>query len=207
MAAAGVMLVCAGCGSTPKQPSVSPPAEVDAALPSSLARARAAVVPGVRARAYLEALQALHPGGDSNLVAEIVAALRTERLATALTPSDRFRVDAVALELALADGGRAEIEALVAGLNPVEDSQRRQATRCAPAPSPMPTTREPPCCPCWPSSTAWTTAPAATCRPMSPQLGVICRGCRCRCCVEPPDPLGPPAPSSGWTWPWRPMRR
>ena len=127
MAAAGVMLVCAGCGSTPKQPSVSPPAEVDAALPSSLARARAAVVPGVRARAYLEALQALHPGGDSNLVAEIVAALRTERLATALTPSDRFRVDAVALELALADGGRAEIEALVAGLNPVEDSQRRQA--------------------------------------------------------------------------------
>ena len=127
MAAAGVMLVCAGCGSTPKQPSVLPPAEVDAALPSSLARARAAVVPGVRARAYLEALQALHPGGDSNLVAEIVAALRTERLATALTPSDRFRVDAVALELALADGGRAEIEALVAGLNPVEDSQRRQA--------------------------------------------------------------------------------
>ena len=129
MAAAGVvlMLVCAGCGSTPKQPSVSPPAEVDAALPSSLARARAAVVPGVRARAYLEALQALHPGGDSNLVAEIVAALRTERLATALTPSDRFRVDAVALELALADGGRAEIDALVAGLNPVEDSQRRQA--------------------------------------------------------------------------------
>ena len=127
MAAAGVVLVCAGCGSTPKQPSVLPPAEVDAALPSSLARARAAVVPGVRARAYLEALQALHPGGDSNLVAEIVAALRTERLATALTPSDRFRVDAVALELALADGGRAEIEALVAGLNPVEDSQRRQA--------------------------------------------------------------------------------
>ena len=127
MAAAGVMLVCAGCGSTPKQPSVLPPAEVDAALPSSLARARAAVVPGVRARAYLEALQALHPGDDSNLVAEIVAALRTERLATALTPSDRFRVDAVALELALADGGRAEVEALVAGLNPVEDSQRRQA--------------------------------------------------------------------------------
>ena len=129
MAAVGVvlMLVCAGCGSTPKQPSVLPPAEVDAALPSSLARARAAVVPGVRARAYLEALQALHPGGDSNLVAEIVAALRTERLATALTHSDRFRVDAVALELALADGGRAEIEALVAGLNPVEDSQRRQA--------------------------------------------------------------------------------
>ena len=104
-----------------------PPADVDATVPSSLARARAAVVPGVRARAYLEALQALHPGGDSNLVAEIVAALRTERLAMTLTPSDRFRVDAVALELALADGGRAEIEALVAGLNPVEDSQRRQA--------------------------------------------------------------------------------
>ena len=104
-----------------------PPAVDAAVLPSSLARAREAVVPSVRASAYLEVLQTLYPGGDSSLVAEVVGALRTEQLAAVLTPADRFRVDVVALELALADGGRAEIEALAAGLNPVEDSQRRQA--------------------------------------------------------------------------------
>ena len=121
-----LILVCVGCGSTPERPPAVPPAP-HAAVPESLARARNAAVPGVRARAYLEALQTLHPGGDSSLVAEIVAALRTERLAAALTPSDRFRVDAVALELALAYGGKAEVAELIAGLVPVEDGQRRQA--------------------------------------------------------------------------------
>ena len=126
--AAGVaqMLVCASCGSTPPKSAVAPPSAEDR-LSESLAQAHGADTPDARASAYLDALRMLHPDDDSALAAEIVAELRTEPLAAALTPFDRFRVDAIALELALAEGDRAEIEALAAALNPVADSQRRQA--------------------------------------------------------------------------------
>ncbi len=77
----------------------------------------------------MEALRALYPSGDLDTVADIVAELRTEGLAAALTPAERFRVDAVALELALADADRLRIEELAAALNPVASGQRRQADR------------------------------------------------------------------------------
>ena len=115
-----LLLVCAGCGTT--QPEPAPPATQDGLL-ENVAQAPL----DVRTRTYLNALRTLYPDGNLGLVAKIVAALRTEPLAATLTPFDRFRVDAIALELALAKGDRAEIEALAAALNPATDDQRRQA--------------------------------------------------------------------------------
>lgn len=126
------MLLCGGCGSTPPAPAVVAPAP-QAALPASLERARNAHGAERRANAYLLALDALHPDAlaepseNWDAVAEIVAELRAPPAATVLTSAERFRVDAVALQLALAAGDRDQIEELAATLAPVTAPQRRQA--------------------------------------------------------------------------------
>ena len=120
------LLFCAGCGSTPPEPAIAPTAPTAADV---LEHARQAAVPAERAQAYLQALDAIAeaPAADPALVAEIVGELHKPQLAAALAPQHRFRVDAIALEMALAAGDRSEVEALAAALNPVDESQRQRA--------------------------------------------------------------------------------
>ena len=117
-----------GCASAPPEPAAP---KIVPARPHGLERARLAEVPAERASAYLQVLDALYADSESDpaVIGEAVAELRKPRLAAALTPRNRFRVDAIALEVALAAGDRDAIEALAAALDPVDPSQRLAADR------------------------------------------------------------------------------
>ena len=127
MAAAATLLL-GGCAGNP-QPASAPPAD---AANAALERAAAATGAAEKARHYLDAAQAARrsdPAQLPALLAQLTVADGVEGapLMLALRPAERFEVDALALEVALGAGNRAQAAILEAELAPWNASQRRRA--------------------------------------------------------------------------------
>ena len=121
-ACAALLLVC-GCRAPQPRPvgGAEPPAPASEAL----LRASRAATPEARADILLQALQARHDAGDERGADQIAAQLAPQR--ARLTPTQRFRLDAVAMERALRAGDRARIVRLAEALAPANAPQRRRA--------------------------------------------------------------------------------
>ena len=136
LAVAGTLLV--GCAGTPQPASAPTPAD---AANAALERAAAATGAAEKARHYLDAALAARrsdPALLPALLARLTMADGAEEdegeaeekrvpLMLALPPAERFEVDALALEVALAAGNKAQAAILAAGFAPQNASQRRRA--------------------------------------------------------------------------------
>lgn len=124
-----------GCGSAPQRASEPPPPEEDV-VPSLIAEAESKGPAADRADLYMQALVASHGRDEFETAAGVVDRLETPLtadglpLAAALDDSSRFRLQAIALQLALATGDdEAEFERRLAVLRPVDADQRLTAER------------------------------------------------------------------------------
>ena len=124
-----------GCESTPQptqtvaEPVVLvPPPTADA--DADLRRAENAGDDVQKARFYLEALERLHESGDVERVERTIQRMRAElgeHLAKALNKEQRYRFDAIGLDLAIIKGEDHEVERLLKGLEPQGPEQQRHA--------------------------------------------------------------------------------
>ena len=127
--AAAVSLLFGGCAGNPQPASAPTPAD---AANAALERAAAATGAAEKARHYLDAALAAHrsdPARLPALLAQLTMADGAEGtpLMLALPPAERFEVGALALEVALGAGNRAQAAILEAELAPWNASQRRRA--------------------------------------------------------------------------------
>ena len=135
--AAAVALLLGGCAGNPQPASAPPPAD-DAN--AALERAAAATGVAEKARHYLDAALAARRSDPALLPALLARLTMADRadaaeeveygsapLMLALPPADRFEVDALALEVALAAGNKAQAAILEAGMTPQNAVQRRHA--------------------------------------------------------------------------------
>ena len=132
--AAAVALLFGGCAG--KEQPASAPTPADAAN-AALERAAAATGAAEKARHYLDAALAARRSDPALLPALLAqltradgvdeGAAKSAPLMLALPPAERFEVEALALEVALAAGSKAQAAILAAGLAPQNASQRRRS--------------------------------------------------------------------------------